>query len=473
MSLTADSPVHSSSSDDFAAFLDAELDSASDVSPDQHEVENEEAEGEEEVEDEEGQDEDGGDGDDLDDGASDSSRIKKRKAEVLEDAVYPQSSASRGEPAETSGASLALDICSHPGVMGGMCIRCGQKVENESGVAFGYIHKNLRLADDEIARLRDKDLKNLLRHKKLYLVLDLDHTLLNSARLADISAEELYLKDQREVLPDALRSNLFKLDWIHMMTKLRPFVHTFLKEASSLFEMYIYTMGERPYALEMASLLDPGGIYFHSRVIAQGDCTQRHQKGLDVVVGQESAVLILDDTEAVWGKHKENLILMERYHFFTSSCRQFGLKCKSLSATKSDENEAEGALASVLKVLQQIHSLFFDPERRDNIMERDVRQVLKQVRKEILKGCKIVFTRVFPTQFQAENHHLWKLAEQLGATCSTEVDQSVTHVVSMDAGTDKSRWAVKEKKFLVHPRWIEAANYLWRKPLEENFLVSS
>ncbi|OIT26683.1 rna polymerase ii c-terminal domain phosphatase-like 4 [Nicotiana attenuata] len=471
MSLTADSPVHSSSSDDFAAFLDAELDSASDVSPDQHEVDNEEAEGEEEVEDEEGQDEDGGDGDDLDDGTSDSSRIKKRKAEVLEDAVYPQSSASRGEPAETSGASLALDICSHPGVMGGMCIRCGQKVENESGVAFGYIHKNLRLADDEIARLRDKDLKNLLRHKKLYLVLDLDHTLLNSTRLADISAEELYLKDQREVLPDALRSNLFKLDWIHMMTKLRPFVHTFLKEASSLFEMYIYTMGERPYALEMADLLDPGGIYFHSRVIAQGDCTQRHQKGLDVVVGQESAVLILDDTEAVWGKHKENLILMERYHFFTSSCRQFGLKCKSLSETKSDENEAEGALASVLKVLQQIHSLFFDPERRDNIMERDVRQVLKQVRKEILKGCKIVFTRVFPTQFQAENHHLWKLAEQLGATCSTEVDQSVTHVVSMDAGTDKSRWAVKEKKFLVHPRWIEAANYLWRKPPEENFPV--
>lgn len=33
-------------------------------------------------------------------------RIKKRKAEVLEDAVYPQSSASRGEPAETSGEAV-------------------------------------------------------------------------------------------------------------------------------------------------------------------------------------------------------------------------------------------------------------------------------------------------------------------------------------------------------------------------------
>ncbi|XP_069142987.1 RNA polymerase II C-terminal domain phosphatase-like 4 isoform X4 [Solanum lycopersicum] len=427
MSLTADSPVHSSSSDEFAAFLDAELDSASDVD----EVESGEAEGEEEVEDE---DNDTGDGD----GSIDSSRSKKRKIELIEGAVDPQSSVSRGEPAETSGASLALDVCTHPGVMGGMCIRCGQKVEDESGVAFGYIHKNLRLADDEVARLREKDLKNLLRHRKLILVLDLDHTLLNSTRLADISAEESYLKDQREVLPDALRSNLFKLDWIHMMTKLRPFVHTFLKEASSLFEMYIYTMGERPYALEMANLLDPKGIYFHSRVIAQSDSTRRHQKGLDVVLGQESAVLILDDTEV-----------------------------------KSDENEAEGALASVLEVLQRIHRLFFDPEHGDNIMERDVRQVLKTVRKEILKGCKIVFTGVIPIQCQPENHYYWKLAEKLGATFSTEVDESVTHVVSMNDKTEKSRQAVREKKFLVHPRWIEAANYLWRKPPEENFPVSS
>lgn len=53
---------------------------------------------------------------------------------------------------------------------------------------------------------------------------------------------------------------------------------------------------------------------------------------------------------------------------------------------------------------------------------------------EILEDCKIVFSRVFPTNFPAEEHHLWKMAEQLGATCATETDQSVTHIVSMDAG---------------------------------------
>ncbi|KAL6539319.1 RNA polymerase II C-terminal domain phosphatase-like 4 [Orobanche hederae] len=259
---------------------------------------------------------------------------------------------------------------------------------------------------------------------------------------------------------------------MQMMTKLRPFVHTFLKEASNFFEMYIYTMGERPYALEMAKLLDPGDIYFNCRIIAQGDCTQRHQKGLDIVLGQESAVIILDDTEVVWRKHKENLILMERYHFFASSCKHFGFNCKSLSELKSDESETEGALPTVLKILQRAHRLFFDEERKDKLEDRDVRQVLKDVRKEVLNGCKVVFSRVFPTNFPAEHHPLWKMAEQLGATCSLELDPSITHVVSMDAGTDKSRWAVQEKKHLVHPQWIEASNYMWLKQPEENFPIT-
>ncbi|KAK4392798.1 RNA polymerase II C-terminal domain phosphatase-like 4 [Sesamum angolense] len=441
------------------------LDTVSDASADPEEVA------------EEGEESDDGDEGNYD---LDFKRVKRRKVELTE-GINPQSSSSQGEPAQVvvpitgwipsfhqlifqqclatrCPCSLPKkNMCPHPGVYAGMCMRCGQKMDDESGVAFGYIHKNLRLANDEIARLRDKDLKNLLRHKKLCLVLDLDHTLLNSARLPDITVEEGYLS-QRDALPDALKSSLFRLDRMHMMTKLRPFVHTFLREASNLFEMYIYTMGERPYALEMAKLLDPGDVYFNSRIIAQGDCTQRYQKGLDVVLGQESAVLILDDTEAI-------------NYVSTENC-SFLLDFVMCWAGRSDESESDGALATVLKVLQRVHSLFFDPGHKDHLEDRDVRQVLKTVRKEILEGCKVVFSRVFPTNFPAEEHHLWKMAEQLGATCSLELDPSVTHVVSMDAGTDKSHWAVQEKKFLVHPRWIEASNYMWQKQPEDNFPVS-
>lgn len=108
---------------------------------------------------------------------------------------------------------------------------------------------------------------------------------------------------------------------MQMMTKLRPFVRTFLKEASNFFEMYIYTMGERPYALEMAKLLDPGDIYFNSRIIAQGDCTQRHQKGLDIVLGQESAVIILDDTEVVSERLEFLIVFVMIYVCLQYFCR--------------------------------------------------------------------------------------------------------------------------------------------------------
>ncbi|CAH9088280.1 unnamed protein product [Cuscuta europaea] len=462
MSLTADSPAHSSSSDDFAAFLDAELDSASSTSS---ELEEEEADQEQRDDGKQDENNDLGEDGDCND-ISNANRVKRCKLENCKGTGDQECSKSCEESGGTLGVSVKMDLCTHPGVIGGMCIRCGQFMDNESGVSFGYIHKNLRLTSDEVARLREKDLKNLLQHKKLYLVLDLDHTLLNSTKLSDISPEEEYLKD---ALPDALQSSLFRLDMIHMMTKLRPYVQKFLKEASDLFEMYIYTMGERPYALEMAKLLDPRGVYFHSKVIAQGDSTQRHQKGLDIVLGQESSVLILDDTEAVWGKHRENLIVVERYHFFASSCKQFGFNCKSLSQRKVDESEEEGALVTILRILKQIHTIFFDQDRGDNMRKGDVREVLKEVRKEVLKGCKVVFSRVFPNHIQAEKHQLWRMAEQLGATCATEVDESVTHVVSTDAGTDKSRWAKQHKKFLVHPKWIEASNYRWEKKPEKDF----
>ncbi|XP_019082455.1 PREDICTED: RNA polymerase II C-terminal domain phosphatase-like 4 isoform X2 [Camelina sativa] len=393
MSVASDSPVHSSSSDDLAA---AELDSASDAS-------------------------------------SDSSLPSEEEDDT---------EASNHEEVEIEEASSSKGECEHPGSFGNMCFVCGQKLE-ETGVSFRYIHKEMRLNQDEISRLRDSDMGFLQRQRKLYLVLDLDHTLLNSTILRDLKPQEEYSNSHTHSLQDVSGGSLFKMEFMHMMTKLRPFVHSFLKEASEMFVMYIYTMGDRPYARQM--LLDPKGEYFGDRIISRDDGTVRHQKSLDVVLGQEGAVLILDDTENAWPNHKDNLIVIERYHFFASSCRQFDHKYKSLSELKSDESEPDGALATVLKVLKQAHALFFENVDED-ISDKDVRLMLKQVRKEILKGCKVVFSRVFPTKAKPEDHPLWKMTEDLGATCATEVDASVTHVVAMEMGTEKARWAVSERE---------------------------
>ncbi|KAI4379130.1 hypothetical protein MLD38_005465 [Melastoma candidum] len=449
MSLVEDSPVHSSSSDDFATILASELasdssDSSSDGDPE--------------------------DSDNIE--GNDCKRIKTCVVEEVDKSEELHSSVSF----EISEQNLDISVneaCPHPGSFEDMCIKCGERLPEESGVTFGYIHKGLRLANDEIDRLRTEDMKNLLRLKKLNLILDLDHTLLNSTPLTLLTQEEEYLKTRTDNLQNVAKGSLFVLPHMHTMTKLRPFVRTFLKEASTMFEMYIYTMGDRPYALEMAKLLDPEKEYFNARVISRDDGTQRHQKGLDVILGKDSAVLILDDTEHAWTKHKDNLILMERYHYFASSCQQFGFSCKSLSQLEHDESESDGALATAIDVLRQIHAMFFTVLAAEKEpCDRDVRQVLKSVRRESLRGCRLVFSRVFPTKFPAESHPLWRMAEQLGATCSVDVEPSVTHVVALDAGTEKSRWAAKEKKFLVNPQWIEASYYRWKRQPEEKYSVN-
>ena len=61
--------------------------------------------------------------------------------------------------------------------------------------------KNLRIAKDEMTRLRDKGFEDLVcLKKKLYLVLDLDHTLLDSVMLTSIEEEEEQFIDQRDSL---------------------------------------------------------------------------------------------------------------------------------------------------------------------------------------------------------------------------------------------------------------------------------
>ncbi|CAI9101890.1 OLC1v1000044C1 [Oldenlandia corymbosa var. corymbosa] len=348
--------------------------------------------------------------------------------------------------------SSSASNCTHPGLIGGLCIKCGETMDNDDGfggVALEYIHKRLRLSLEEIIRLRDKDFRNQLRQRKLYLVLDLDNTLLHSMDVNKIQ------ENQEQFF---LNRGIYKVERVRKMTKLRPFVHTFLEEASKLFDMYVYTMGCRNYAVEMAKLLDPEGVYFNSKIIAHENSTDKSKKGLDVVLGKENAVLILDDRESVWEGHRDNLILVEKYEFFGSGVTAGGT---------DDEND--GVLDLVLKVLQRIHASFYDTEDLDTLLNRDVRRVLQDFRKEALKGCKIVFSGVL----KPEKQHYWKLAEKLGAKCATKRGPGITHVVSLDSASDLSCWAIREKRFLVNPEWIDAARYLWQRQPEEKFPVTN
>ncbi|KAL3636482.1 hypothetical protein CASFOL_021029 [Castilleja foliolosa] len=329
----------------------------------------------------------------------------------------------------------------------------------------------------ERARRLDEQ-KKMFAERKLCLVLDLDHTLLNSAKFVEVDPlHDEMLRKKEEQDREKPHRHLFRFPHMSMWTKLRPGIWNFLEKASKLFEMHLYTMGNKYYATEMAKLIDPKGELFSGRVISRGgdgetfDSDDRIPKSKDLegVLGMESAVVIVDDSVWVWPHNKLNLIAVERYIYFPCSRRQFGLPGPSLLEIDHDERPEDGTLASSLSVIERIHENFFGHQSLD---EADVRNILASEQQKILAGCRVVFSRVFPVgEANPHMHPLWQTAEQFGAVCVNQIDDQVTHVVANSLGTDKVNWALSRGRFVVHPGWVEASALLYRRANELDFAI--
>ncbi|ERM98721.1 hypothetical protein AMTR_s00344p00015180 [Amborella trichopoda] len=277
------------------------------------------------------------------------------------------------------------------------------------------------LPDKERAR-RIEEQNKMFSAQKLSLVLDLDHTLLNSAKFIEVDRvhdEILKKKEEQDRL------------WECGPSCDRGF-GIFLKGLV--------------YATEIAKLLDPTGSLFAGRVIPKGDdgdpfdTDKRLQKSkdLDGVLGMESAVVIIDDSANVWPHHKHNLIVVERYTYFPCSRRQFGFHGPSLLEINHDERPKDGTLASSLAVIETIHQSFFSNRSLDEV---DVKEILA--------------------------------SEKFGAICTNQIDDEVTHVVAISLGTDKVNWAMSTGRYVVHPGWLEASTLLYQRANERDFPIMS
>ncbi|OMP10004.1 hypothetical protein COLO4_04918 [Corchorus olitorius] len=345
---------------------------------------------------------------------------------------------------ETSSIPSKSSTCQHPSVVvDGVCYNCRQKIENEHtyGLELSYLRLGLRLSHSEINRLRCLESKKQLSQKKLHLVLNIDHTLIHTLRLEKASKLGLSCddKDTKEIDNGAC------------LVKLRPHVLEFLEKANTMFEMYLYTLGSRPYAKKIAQILDPQGIYFGHRIISRDDnpLAASKVKTLDLLLAQKSKNLILDDNFGVWPKHEKNLILTKEFVF---------------TGKETEETEMNNTL--ILKeifdnVLYKIHSAFFNEK-----IHNDVRMLAAELRSNVLRGCILCMKRV-------KNSELWDMAMELGATCCDELNSCVTHLVSIwKKGRQENVWAVENKIYLVHVGWIRAAYYSWKRPPEENFHIT-
>uniref|UniRef100_A0A914KY99 protein-serine/threonine phosphatase n=1 Tax=Meloidogyne incognita TaxID=6306 RepID=A0A914KY99_MELIC len=167
--------------------------------------------------------------------------------------------------------------CAHEIIIKDMCGNCGKDLRIKGGYSgertesveanISMIHHvpELVVSNEVASQLGARDHENILRQRKLILLLDLDQTLVHTSNRPLKPCEA------------ASSTNLFgyQLFGNTFFTKIRPYTHHFLEHINKLYELHIVTFGQRMYAHKIAELLDPNKIYFDYRVLSRDELLSR------------------------------------------------------------------------------------------------------------------------------------------------------------------------------------------------------
>ena len=157
-------------------------------------------------------------------------------------------------------------------------------------------------------------------------------------------------------------------------------------------------------------------------------------------------------------------------------------------------NDDDDYLLYLDEILRRIHRRFYEIlSRRENpeggdagtgggVANRpDLRNIVPELRRSVLKGTNLVFTGVIPTNYRHEESQAWKIAKQFGAGVTKQLmtrknnpDKSrrTSHVIAARPGTEKACQALRLPNVkLVNPNWLWTCAERWEWVDERLFPV--
>lgn len=234
------------------------------------------------------------------------------------------------------------EACPHTVQYSGLCALCGKSLEEEKDYS-GYNYEDratiemshdktgLKISFDEAAKIEHSTTDRLIEEKKLILVVDLDQTVIHATVDPTVGEWQLdpsnpnygavkdvrsFCLEEQPIVPPGWTGPKLAPTKCTYYVKLRPGLLEFLEKMSEKYEMHIYTMATRSYALAIAKIIDPDGKYFADRILSRdesGSLTHKNLKRLFPV--DQSMVAIIDDRGDVW-QWESNLIKVVPYDFF-------------------------------------------------------------------------------------------------------------------------------------------------------------
>jgi len=227
------------------------------------------------------------------------------------------------------------EACPHSIQYAGLCGMCGKDMTETSWASasndterakINMIHDQnfLTVSEGEASRAEQELQRRLLKHKKLSLVVDLDQTIIHACIEPTVGE---WQRDPKSPNYEAVKDvKSFQLNddgprglasgcWYYI--KMRPGLSEFLSKISEMYELHVYTMGTRAYALNIAKIVDPDRKLFGDRIISRDENGNMTAKSLARLFPVDTKmVVIIDDRADVWPKNRPNLIKVHPYDFF-------------------------------------------------------------------------------------------------------------------------------------------------------------
>lgn len=310
--------------------------------------------------------------------------------------------------------------------------------------------------------LSQKHTNELLMEKKLVLIVDLDETIIHTLE---------YDEPQNFKAVFQFRSQQ-NVKVQH--TKLRPYVHRFLRIISNYYELHIFTFGTKSYANAIVKYLDPQKKYFKNRILSREDSINSKYKVDNLkhmFPGGDNMVCIIDNLETVW-QSVPNMIPVKPY-IFTPEEAELNIDSAKCQITKAigkkdefsyltHEDEIDDYLLRLEEVLLNIHSSFYEqyeknPQSLDN-GELDLKNIVPQWKRKVLKGCNIFFSDVVIPKHSLEDSWAYRLALNYGAAVQTGLIAAgpgkTTHIVGIRECRREEDVARKHNIAMVNIDWL-------------------
>ncbi|XP_060536565.1 RNA polymerase II subunit A C-terminal domain phosphatase isoform X2 [Cylas formicarius] len=126
-------------------------------------------------------------------------------------------------------------------------------------------------------------------------------------------------------------------------------------------------------------------------------------------------------------------------------------------------------------ILSRIHRAFYlEFDRMQSGRIPDLKNIIPEVRSNVLKGTKLVFSGLVPTRFKLNESKAYQVARSLGAEVTQDLEEDTTHLVAVRPGTAKVNAGRRRKNIkIVSPEWLWCCAERWEHVDERVFPLTN